>query len=150
MIIYNIRRAKYAKQLSASGVANRWNKDEEYVIYGGSSVALSVLEMVAHRNSIYININYKLLFIEIDATTEDITQIQIQDLPRGWRSIQSYPALQQIGSDWYQQKKTLLLEVPSVLVPQEKNFIINTRHPDFEKKVRLSKAEDFNWDKRLL
>ncbi|MCO5235301.1 MAG: RES family NAD+ phosphorylase [Chitinophagaceae bacterium] len=150
MIVYNIRRAKYAKQLMASGVANRWNKDEEYVIYVGSSISLSVLEMVAHRNTIQANGNYRLLVIEVNATRKDITEIQVKDLPANRRSIHSYPALQQIGSDWYRQNKTLLLEVPSALVPSEKNYLINTRHPAFHEKVKLLRTEDFGWDQRLL
>lgn len=150
MIVYNIRKAKYAKQLSASGVANRWNKNEEYIIYTGSSISLSVLEMVAHRNTIQIKHSYKLLSIEIEAEPGDITPIQIKDLPPDWRTIFSYPVLQQIGSNWYQRNKTLLLEVPSVLVPSEKNYLINTHHPAFYEKVKLIQAEDFGWDQRLL
>ncbi len=150
MIVYNIRRAKYAKRLLASGIANRWNKDEEYVIYTGSSVSLAALEMVAHRNAIRITDKYKLLAIEITAIPKDITRLQIKDLPQNWRSIQGYPGLQQIGSDWYQLNKSLLLEVPSVLIPSEKNILINTRHPGFQEKVNLIKTENFSWDQRLL
>lgn len=150
MIVFNIRRAKYAKRLTASGVANRWNKNEEYVIYAGSSASLSALEMLAHRNTIQTNDRYKLMVIEIEATRRDITQISIKDLPEHWRSMRSYPLLQQIGSDWYRQNKTLLLEVPSVLVPSESNYLISTRHAAFQDKVKLLRTEDFGWDQRLL
>lgn len=150
MVVYNIRRAKYAKELSASGAANRWNKNEEYVIYTGSHISLSVLEMVAHRQSILGQEVYKLLFIEVDATPKDITTIDKKILPPDWRSIHSYPALQQIGSEWYRNQNSLLLQVPSVLVTHETNYLINTRHPDFQEKVRLLRTEDFAWDTRLL
>lgn len=150
MIVYNIRRAQYSKQISASGVANRWNKKDEFVLYTGSSVSLAALELIAHRNSIQTSEVYKLLFIEIKFTSKDITTIDIKTLPTNWKSIHSYPVLQQIGSKWYQNKKSLLMEVPSVLVPQEKNYLINTKHPAFKEKVRLIKAEDFTWDFRLL
>ncbi|SFQ42232.1 hypothetical protein SAMN04515674_11833 [Pseudarcicella hirudinis] len=48
MLVYNIRKSKYADSLKASGVANRWNKDDEFVIYAGASISLSTLELVAH------------------------------------------------------------------------------------------------------
>lgn len=150
MIVYNIRRAKYAKQLTSSGVANRWNKNEEYVIYAGGSISLSALEMLAHRNTIQTNELYKLMVIEIDATRKDVTQISTKDLPENWRLMRSYPLLQQIGSDWYRQNKTLLLEVPSVLIPSERNCLVNTRHVSFYEKVKLLRTEDFGWDQRLL
>ncbi|WP_313255113.1 hypothetical protein [Empedobacter sp.] len=66
MLVFNIRKARYSKSLQASGVANRWNKNDEFVIYTGSSRALSTLELVVHRSSISIDNSYKLLVIEID------------------------------------------------------------------------------------
>ena len=59
MLVYNIRKAKYAQSLQASGVANRWNKNDEFVIYTASSRALSTLELVVHRNYINIDNSYK-------------------------------------------------------------------------------------------
>lgn len=150
MVVYNIRKALYAKALTASGVANRWNKNDEYVIYAGSSISLSVLELVAHRNAIQINEGYKLLSIHIDADEQDITRIEAASLPGAWQSIQSYPILQKLGSAWYQSFNSLLLEVPSVLVPRENNYLIHTRHPAFREKVSILQTEDFTWDKRLL
>jgi RES domain-containing protein len=149
MLVYNIRKAKYADSLKASGVANRWNKDDEFVIYAGGSISLSTLELVAHRSAIDLNLDYKLLFIETDSKSADITEINVKDLPKNWKSIQSYPILQELGSKWYQAKKTLLLKVPSALIPWESNYLINVSHPDFAKKVKIKSAEDFLWDKRL-
>lgn len=150
MKVFNIRKAKYANSLVASGVANRWNKEEEFVLYTGSSIALSVLELLAHRSGIQIGQGYKLLTLELDVDEEDIQRIQALDLPKDWRSIKSYPVLQEIGSNWYQSSRKLLMEVPSAIVPWENNFLINTRHSLFEKKVSLAKVEDFEWDNRLL
>lgn len=150
MIVYNIRKAQYARQLTASGIANRWNKDDEYVIYAGSSISLSILEMVAHRNTILSHERYKLLYIEVDVTQKDIKSIGIKELPGAWRSLQQFPTLQHIGSERYHDNKKLLLEVPSVHVPEEHNYLINSLHPDFIKKVKLVRAVPFSWDKRLL
>lgn len=150
MLVYNIRKEKYAGELLASGVANRWNKNDEFVIYTGSSRALSALELVVHRSSISINNSYKLLVIELKAEGKDIAEVQLSDLPMNWQSVKSYPALQQIGSDWYQKQRSLVLKVPSAIVSKEFNYLINTKHPDFVKKVSIKEVENFLWDERLL
>lgn len=82
MFVYNIRKAKYAKSLQASGVANRWNKNDEFVIYTGSSRALSTLELVVHRSAIRIDNSYKLLVIEIDCKEDEVFEVKKNKLPK--------------------------------------------------------------------
>lgn len=149
MVAFNIRKAKYANQLVASGIANRWNREDEFVIYAGGSIALSVLELLAHRSSIRIGEGYRLLSIQLDIGIEDLMEIHVQDLPEDWKSIKSYPLLQEIGSDWYNNQKSLVLKIPSALVPWEYNYMINTLHPLFKEKVSLLSVEDFEWDVRF-
>lgn len=149
MIVYTIRKEKYAG-LKASGVANRWNKEDEYVIYAGSTIALATLELTVHRSAITMNAGYKVVFITLDISDDDITEIDKENLPENWKSLKGYLVLQQLGSDWYHNKDTLLLKVPSAIVPWEYNYLINTSHPDFLKKVSISACEDFEWDSRLL
>lgn len=149
MLVYNIRKAQYAEQLTASGFANRWNKNNEYVIYAGSSISLSTLELVVHRAAIQVENDYKLLTIALNMDEYDVQTIDVRNLPKNWRSILAYPILQKIGSTWYQKKEKLLLKVPSAVVPQEFNFLINTQHPDFVSKVRIDSLQNFLWDDRL-
>ncbi|MGV0980235.1 RES family NAD+ phosphorylase [Empedobacter falsenii] len=150
MLVFNIRKARYSKSLQASGVANRWNKNDEFVIYTGSSRALSTLELVVHRSSISIDNSYKLLVIEIDCEEDKIYEIKKPKLPKNWQSVEAYPVLQEIGSAWYQDFKFLVMKVPSSIIPKEYNYLINTKHPDFVSKVKIKELEDYNWDDRLL
>lgn len=149
MIVYNIRKSKYESSLKSSGVANRWNKNEEFVIYSAEAISLATLELAAHRNAIEINSGYKLLFINLDISEHNITELKEDALPINWKSIESYPALQNLGSQWYLEKKSLILKVPSALIPWEHNYIINVNHPDLSKKVSILSTEDFSWDHRL-
>ncbi|GEM50517.1 RES family NAD+ phosphorylase [Empedobacter brevis] len=150
MFVYNIRKAKYAKSLQASGVANRWNKNDEFVIYTGSSRALSTLELVVHRSAIRIDNSYKLLVIEIDCKEDEVFEVKKNKLPKNWQSVEAYPRLQEIGSDWYQELKYLVMKVPSSIIPKEFNYLINTKHPDFTTKVKIKEVEVYQWDDRLL
>jgi RES domain-containing protein len=150
MEVYNIRRAKFASSLTASGVANRWNKNEEFVIYAGANRALATLENLAHRSFIHSPVPYKLLTIEMKVDLASIREVQPHALPANWRSIEAYPELQEIGSGWYQRRETLLLKVPSVIVPQEYNYLINTQHKQFSSWVKIVNSIDFILDDRLL
>ncbi len=77
-------------------------------------------------------------------------QIKIKELPNNWRSTAAYPILQEIGSEWYHSSESLLLKVPSAVIPQEFNYIININHPDFQDNVNLVRTENYFWDDRLL
>ncbi len=149
MEVFKICREKYSHSLNASGAANRWNKKDEFVIYAGSSRSLSTLEMVAHRSYINISSQYKLLIILI-SDESFIKEIDIRDLPENWKSIEAYVELQEIGSKWYHSNESLVLKVPSSIIQQEFNYIINTKHPMFATHIILQKVEDFVWDNRLL
>jgi RES domain-containing protein len=149
MEVFKICREKYSHSLIASGASNRWNKKDEFVIYTGSNRSLSTLEMVVHKSYINISNQYKLLIISI--TDESlIKEIDLKDLPDNWKTIEAYIELQEIGSKWYNSDESLVLKVPSAIVPQEYNYIINTRHPLFSKNIILQDVDDFVWDKRLL
>lgn len=149
MLVFKICQEKYSGSLVASGIANRWNKREQFVIYTAESISLSTLELVAHRSGIVASVPYKLLTIEI-AEGVEILKIDCASLPRNWRTMEAYPILQDIGSDWYLSNKSPVLQVPSAIVPQEFNYIMNTKHPDFSMKVKIIEKLDFEWDKRIL
>jgi len=150
MIVYRITTEKYSKNLSSSGAPNRWNNEGEQVIYSAESRSLASLEMVVHRASIKPTLKYKVLVIDIDIPKSQISKIDIGKLPINWRSISAYSYLQEMGSDWYLKKKKLLLQIPSSIIPQEKNYIINVKHDLFEEKVKILDIETYFWDKRLL
>jgi len=149
MEVFKICSEKYSHSLNASGASNRWNKKDEFVIYTGSSRSLSTLETVVHRAAINISIPYKLLTIAIDDQTV-IKEIKVTDLPNNWKSVEAYIELQEIGSNWYHSLESLILKVPSAIISQEYNYIINTKHPLFATNVKLQSVENFDWDKRLL
>jgi len=149
MEVFRISAEKHAKALTASGKASRWNKDNQFVIYAGEMRSLAVLESVVHK-SIGTALNYEIMIISIADQESLITRLQQKKLPKNWRDYSAYSDLQEIGSDWYRNKKSLVLQVPSVIIPQEYNFIINTNHPDFNPgTVSLVRNEPFLPDSRL-
>lgn len=61
----------------------------------------------------------------------------------------AYSKFQEIGSKWYESKESLLLKIPSAIIPAEYNYITNTEHLDFQGCVKLVRTEDYFWDSSL-
>ncbi len=146
MIVYRIVVEKYANELKASGRSGRWNLSEEYVIYTASTRSLATLELLVNRSGIHPSSSYKVMLLDIP---DEVQKYIPQQLPDDWRGFDAYPMLQNIGSGWYKAEESLVLAVPSAVIPQEFNFLINTRHNDFGNHIELVGVEDYFWDERL-
>ncbi len=131
MEVFRISANANALKLTASGAANRWNVANEFVLYTGASRSLSTLELVVHRNSIKPTGIYKVMVISIADEEKLINQFFIKNLPANWRTTLAYPQLNALGSAWYLSQQSLILKVPSAVIINEYNYIINTKHPDF-------------------
>ncbi len=145
MIVYRITSAKYADQLTASGRAGRWNLTDQYVLYASSSRSLATLEMLVNRSNLHPKVKYKVMLLSVP---DQFDTYEVSDLPENWRSLAAYSKLQGLGSFWYNHGDTALLRIPSAVIPQEHNYLMNTRHVDF-KEVAISDVEDYFWDERL-
>jgi len=149
MLVYRICISKFADNLNPSGIAGRWNMNGQMVLYASESRALAALEQLANRSGLVFNSIYKIMIINLPDKSNKIRLYNYEKLPSDWRRISGYGKLQGIGSNWYNNSESLILKVPSVLIPQEYNYIINTSHPDFHSNVRLVNTEQFDWDKRF-
>lgn len=147
MIVYRIAKEEYSTALTASGYAARWNHKGSFVIYTAQSRSLACLENLVHRSGEGNNALYKVMLIEIPDSWE-IEIIDEHDLKPGWQKIENYAYCQNIGAAWLSAGENAILKVPSVLIKNEFNFIINAGHPDF-KKIKLTAAEDFIFDQRF-
>lgn len=150
MEVFRISKRVHSFALTASGSSNRWNLKGQQVIYCGSSRSLSTLELIVHKGAVAPSESYRVMVISLADDDYLYTQVQIKDLPSNWRTFDAYSALQKIGSDWITSRETLVLKVPSAVIPYEYNYVINTEHPEFKTNVHLVRAEQYFWDSRLL
>ncbi len=147
MIVYRIAKEEYSTVLKASGYAARWNHKGSFVIYTAESRSLACLENLVHRSGEGNNALYRVMIIQIP----DDLKIDIIDeghLKTGWQKNENFIYCQNKGADWLLAGITAILKVPSALIKNEFNFILNSNHPDF-KKIKLTSAEDFIFDPRL-
>lgn len=149
MEMFRITKEEFSESLSASGSANRWNLKGQQVIYTASSRSLSTLELVVHKGAVKPLFHYKVMVISVADDDSLYKQIKINELPYHWRTMAAYSELQKIGSGWYNSMETLVLKIPSAIIPLEYNFMINTEHPNFREKISLVRTEDYFWDSRL-
>jgi RES domain-containing protein len=150
MVLYRIAKNLYIRDLSGSGprlYGGRWNPKGISVIYTSENRALAALELFVHMSRAMIPPNLSLASIKIPDTAS-IKEITLKALPRNWRSFPAPPELAEIGASWISSKESLLLRVPSVIVPPESNFLINPAHPEMTG-VRIIKVEAYSFDKRM-
>jgi RES domain-containing protein len=147
VIVYRIgsRRHPANDGMGASLYGGRWNHKGTPVIYTAASRALCALEVLANADELaddYVSIS-----IEIPDTL-NMTSLSIADLPAGWDSNRSLDATRDIGSTWASDLATVVLSVPSSVIPRERNYILNPAHPDFLR-IIFSVPEPFYFDDRL-
>ncbi len=122
----------------------RWNSPGRRVIYAAETYAGALLEILVHASG---GVPRSQGYIEIDIPSalsiEEITQ---EDVPR-WDA-PSFEATRAFGDRWYDERRTPVLIVPSVVTRVERNVLINQEHAAFPL-VRASQAVPVRWDVRL-
>lgn len=147
MLVYRISLTKYATSLIASGRAARWNSNDVKVIYTANSRALACLENVVHRSKLGLSLNFSVMQINIPDSLA-ITTVNLKDLPVNWDQFENMHLMQKLGDKWIEECKTTVLKVPSSIIHDEFNYLINPSHPDF-KKIKLEAVKPFLFDDRI-
>jgi RES domain-containing protein len=147
VIVFRLVSSRYLANdgLGASLYGGRWNHKGTAVIYTAESRALCALEVLV--NSEELAGDY--VAVSIDVPDEIAVQvISIADLPQGWNASAATDVTRDIGTTWASRLATAVLSVPSAVIPQERNYILNPNHADFARIV-FSSPEPFDFDDRL-
>ena len=137
MILWRIApetRAYGADDLSGAGAAispGRWNDTGQRVLYAAPTIAICVLETAAHIDDGGLPLFRYLVELTVpDAVWVVRETLRVADLDVTWAAIPAGRGSVRPGSEWYARRSSALLEVPSVIVPEESAVIINMEHPD--------------------
>lgn len=152
MILWRIAaqpRMYAADDLSGAGAAKhpgRWNDDGQPVLYTAPTIAMAVLETAAHVDDAGLPLNRYLVQIEVpNGVWAARTVIDVSKLPVTWAAIPAGRASILIGAEWLRGMTTAILQVPSVIVPEEPAALINTLHPDARKlSAKIVRLCDYN------
>ncbi len=152
MRVYRLIKERYADSaLDGSGArthGGRWNSKGVAVVYASDSVALAALELLVHLHRSEVLNRYILFTLELP--DEAVMVLDDAALPADWRRDPPSSSTAVIGDKWTASAFSLVLAVPSTLVPQQRNVLLNPAHPDFAAVKGAARAEPFNFDLRLL
>ena len=124
----------------------RWNHVGTAVVYTASARSLAMLELLAHANPQYLAKPF--MVIPVDFDEDQVELVGGYTLPDGWNAHPARNVTKDMGSRWAASKRSLALAVPSALVPQERNYLLNPRHPEFAD-VAIGAAEHLHIDERF-
>lgn len=140
MILWRIAaetRNHAADDLSGAGAAahpGRWNEEKQPVIYAAPTIAMAVLETGAHVDDGGLPLNRFLVRIDVpDDEWMAREELDPAKLPPPWSAIPAGRTSAKIGTAWLASARTLILLVPSVIVPEERAALINPLHPNAKK-----------------
>ncbi len=150
MIVFRLCKSKYANDLSGKGAeksGGRWNGKGFRMLYTSGSRALCLTEIAVHIPLGIIPLDFVLVSIEIPDSAE-IIEIKETELPENWRNFTNTKATNEIGNTFLSNSEYLILKVPSAVVQDEFNYLINHEHELFDQ-IKTYKIEPFYFDERL-
>jgi RES domain-containing protein len=130
----------------AAKTGGRWNSRGVPVIYTSCTKALAALESLVHLNP-PVQFKYVAIRIKFDDALVEI--FPSKALPADWQTEPPPPSTKALGDAWVREGRSVILQVPSVIIPGEPNYLLNLTHPDF-KRISIGKPEPFAFDPRLL
>ncbi|MDO8805734.1 MAG: RES domain-containing protein [Elusimicrobiota bacterium] len=149
--IWRIEKEKYASEsFSGDGAylyGGRWNHPGTKVVYAAQTLALAALEKFVHLESGAAVID----FVYFKITIPKQIKIKILDyslLPSNWRDFPVPDRTMDVGRKWAQRNESVLLRIPSTIIPVESDYLINPLHADFHH-LKISKPQPFYFDTRM-
>jgi RES domain-containing protein len=125
----------------------RWNSPGVAIVYVAGTRSLAVLEMAVHLDRSTLLASFVLIPCEFDDRL--VRAVDRKALPAQWRLEPPIPALAAIGDTWVKQAQSAVLAVPSAIIEEETNFLLNPAHPDFLQ-IRIGHPQTFEFDQRLI
>lgn len=125
----------------------RWNPPGDPAVYLASTIALAALE---YLTGVDVDLApERLVVIPAEWDTDlPVEVVASRHLPRGWRAYPNPQSTRDLGHAWLQSSRTAVLSVPSAIVPQERLYVVNPRHPRF-RDIRIGRPQPFTLDPRL-
>lgn len=127
----------------------RWNHVGTPVIYVSESLSLAALELFVHFPRKDIKLSTTLIAIPVDIPVSlKMVAVTVNDLNPDWRMSPPPNSTRNIGTVWVRKGASLILRVPSAIIPDEYNLVINPSHADFEK-IKIGQPQPFSLDERM-
>lgn len=132
----------------ARATGGRWNRKGTALIYASPTRALACLETLVHLEARGLPLNRYLVEIRVPEGDWAVREVFDAAAHVGWDALPEGKVSLDWGTAWAASRRTLLAEVPSVIVPEETNVLINPAHPSASA-LRVRKVRRWTFDTRL-
>jgi RES domain-containing protein len=150
MLVFRIAGKKYIRDLTGLGAkqyGGRWNLPGTAILYTSETRALAMIEFLVHLA--WPNLPKDSYIATLTIPEAQVPEIlSPNQLPKNWRGYPAPENLAHLGVDWARSNRSLTLRVPSAVVDQEYNLLINPAHPDLGL-IKILKVEELKFDRRL-
>lgn len=144
MVLWRISRHLDLSGEGGFRAPGRWHHAGQPVVYLAERPAAALLEVCVHTSANDVPPEFTLLKIVGPDVKPRV--IKPDDLPSGWQS--RMEVTRDLGTAWLRRKESVLLRVPSAIVPETENCLLNPAHPD-AKKFKIAEAFPYPFDARL-
>jgi RES domain-containing protein len=126
---------------------SRWTPRGIPAVFTSARLSLAALERFVHTDSDLEPVDLVAIPIDISENIP-IEAVHLEELSSDWRSFPAPPGLAAIGEQWFRASRTAVLSVPSVVIPHERNFVLNPAHREFAQ-LSIGRSEPFSFDPRM-
>ena len=151
-LLYRLVKTKYKENpfdpTGAKRYGGRWNSKGVPVVYAADSPSLAALELLVHMHEVQILESFTLCSAECD--DDQIMSLDTADLPDDWGADPAPTSTATIGDRWVSDGVSLALAVPSTIITQQSNFLINPGDPGFGALLESAQTVPFQFDGRLI
>jgi RES domain-containing protein len=144
MILWRISRHRDLSGAGGLRAPGRWHFAGQPIVYLAESPAAALLEVCVHTSANDVPPSFTLLRVE--GPDPRVPSVRPKDLPKAWT--EEPDITRAIGTAWLNKAESVLLQVPSTLVPVTFNYLFNPRHADAGK-FRITQALPYPFDARL-
>jgi RES domain-containing protein len=148
--LYRLTKARYAATaFRGSRGRGRWHRLGTPVVYAADSPATALLEILVHIGEAEDVLAEPYVVFEIDLPEKHIVVLDAEELPPNWNAWPWTQEAQDLGTLWYEERVSVALGVPSAVVPRQRNYLLNTEHPDYAD-AKITGPMAFEIDPRLV
>jgi RES domain-containing protein len=144
MVFWRISRHLDLSGIGGLKASGRWHYPGHAIVYLSESPASALLEVCVHTSANDVPPDFTLL--KIEGPELKMAVVQAQDLPASWQT--QFDVTRDLGSRWLEKNDSVLLQVPSAIVPETANFLFNPLHPH-ARRFRIAQALSYPFDARI-
>lgn len=149
MQVFRISLPKFIEDLSGAGskqYGGRWNDKGISMVYFAESRAMAVMEVLIHLRPEDMDRDFILATFDVPA--EDMLTVKLNSLPQNWKASSEIESLKKIGNQFIKDNNYLLMKVPSVILEEDYNLVVNPNHKNASQ-IKLIAKRVFKFDERF-